>query len=77
MTKPNIKEDVKFIVRVLNNRDNKVIHLKPLKNLIKNFQKKWNDLLGEGISDTYINFLNNKYEDAIQHIKRNDRPQDR
>lgn len=77
MTNPNIKEDVKFIVRVLNNLDNKVIHLKPLKNLIKNFQKKWNDLLGEGISDTYINFLNNKYEDAIQHIKRNDRPQDR
>lgn len=54
MTNPNIKEDVKFIVRVLNNLDNKVIHLKPLKNLIKNFQKKWNDLLGEGISLSLI-----------------------
>jgi len=70
MTNPNIKKDVNFVIKVLNNPNNKITHLKSLKNLIKNFQKKWNDLLGPGIADHYNKLLNKKYDD-LQYSKRN------
>jgi len=76
MTIPNIKKDVNFVIKVLDNPNNKIIHLKSLKNLIKNFQKKWYDLLGPGIADTYNNLLNQKY-DALQYSKRNAEPNHR
>jgi len=74
MKTPNIKKDVDFVLRALNHRDNKYIHFEALKRLIKNFEKKWFDLLGPGVADFYINLLNKKYTDAIQYSKRNDRP---
>jgi len=74
MNNPNIKKDVDFVLRVLDNPDNKEIHLPALTNLIKNFENKWNDLLGSGVVDFYINLLNNKYKYVLQHSKRNDRP---
>ena len=74
MTNPNIKKDVDFVIRVLDNPNNKKIHLPALVRLIKNFEGKWNDLLGSGVVDFYINLLNNKYKDALQYSKRNDRP---
>jgi len=77
MNNPNIKEDVDFVMRAMNNPKNKDIHLKPLKNLITNFQKKWYDLMGEGVADFYINLLNKKYQDDLQHSKSNERPEDR
>lgn len=74
MTNPNIKKDVDFVLKVINNPNNKEIHLPALVKLIKNFEDKWNDLLGPGIADFYTNLLNNKYKYALQHSKRNDRP---
>ena len=74
MNSPNIKKDVNFVLKVLNNTNNKVIHLPSLQKLIKNFEKKWCDLLGPGVTDFYINLLNTDYENAIQYIKRNERP---
>ena len=38
MNNPNIKKDVDFVLRVLDNPDNKEIHLPALTNLIKNFE---------------------------------------
>tara|TARA_R110000796_G_C14246670_1_gene398002 strand:+ start:222 stop:455 length:234 start_codon:yes stop_codon:yes gene_type:complete len=77
MTNPNIKEDVDFVIRAIDNPKNKSIHLKPLKNLIKNFQKKWYDLMGPGVADFYINLLNKKYQNDLQHSKINERLKDR
>jgi len=74
MNSPNIKKDFNFVLKALNNTNNKVIHLPPLQSLIKNFEKKWYDLLGPGIIDFYINTLNTNYKNAIQYIKRNERP---
>jgi hypothetical protein len=52
-------------VEVLRNPYNKEIHITALKKLIKNFENKWNDLLGPGVADSYINLLNKKYQNAI------------
>ena len=65
MKSPNIKKDADFVLEVLSNPDNKEIHLPALKKLIKNFENKWNDLLGPGVADFYINLLNKKYQNAI------------
>ena len=65
------------MLKTLNHSDNKYIHFDALKRLIKNFEKKWCDLLGPGVADFYTNLLNKTYKDAIQYSKRNDRPQDR
>jgi len=73
MTSPDIKKDFNFVLKVLNNTNNKYIHLPPLQRLIKNFEKKWYDLLGPGVIDFYTNLLNTNYENAIQYIKKNDR----
>jgi|TARA_R110000824_G_scaffold358939_1_gene546456 hypothetical protein len=61
MENSNIKKDFDFVMRVLKNKDNKLIHLPALQKLIKNFEKKWCDLLGPGIADSYTNRLNKKY----------------
>tara|TARA_R110001583_G_scaffold101541_1_gene247990 strand:+ start:493 stop:696 length:204 start_codon:yes stop_codon:yes gene_type:complete len=61
MESSNIKKDFDFTLRVLNNENNKKIHLPALQRLIKNFEKKWCDLLGPGIADFYTNRLNKKY----------------
>jgi len=74
MKSPNIKKDAEFVKKVLDNPNNKEIHLPALIKLIKNFEDKWNDLMGPGVVDFYINLLNNKYKYALQHSKRNDRP---
>jgi len=74
MKSPNIKKDVDFVLKCLNNTNNKTIHFPPLLRLVKNFEKKWIDLMGLGVTDFYINLLNNKYKHALQHSKRNDRP---
>ena len=74
MQSPNIKKDVDFVLQALNHSDNKYIHFDALKRLIKNFEKKWFDLLGPGVTDYYINLLNTNYQNAIQYIKRNERP---
>jgi|TARA_R100000700_G_C3072443_1_gene81944 hypothetical protein len=65
MKNTNIKKDADFVLKVLNNPLNKEIHRPALKNLIKNFEKKWDDLLGPGVADFYINLLNKKYKNAI------------
>jgi len=65
MKNPNIKKDAEFVLKVLNNPDNNKIHLPSLKKLIKNFENKWNDLLGPGVADFYTNRLNKKYKDVI------------
>ena len=65
MENPNIKKDFNFTLRVLNNQQNKDIHLPALQRLIKNFEHKWNDLLGPGVANYYINQLNKKYQDVI------------
>tara|TARA_B110000444_G_C18250623_1_gene327421 strand:+ start:167 stop:397 length:231 start_codon:yes stop_codon:yes gene_type:complete len=74
MKRPDIKKDVDFVLKSLNNTNNKIIHFPALLKLIKNFEDKWDDLMGPGVTDFYINFLNNKYKDALQYSKRNDRP---
>ena len=65
MNSPNIKKDADFVINVLSNPLNKEVHKPALKNLIKNFENKWNDLLGPGVADFYINLLNKKYKNAI------------
>tara|TARA_R110000765_G_scaffold87599_1_gene167926 strand:+ start:1069 stop:1254 length:186 start_codon:yes stop_codon:yes gene_type:complete len=60
-----IKKDFDFVMRVLNNKNNKFIHLSALRNLINNFKNKWDDNLGSGVSDTYVNRLNKKYKNVI------------
>jgi hypothetical protein len=49
-----IKKDFDFVIRALRNKDNKLIHLPALRNLINNFKKKWDDNLGPGVADFYI-----------------------
>ena len=53
------------VLKVLNNPNNKEVHKPALKKLIINFENKWNDLLGPGVADFYINLLNKKYKNAI------------
>tara|TARA_R110000824_G_scaffold32726_1_gene105473 strand:+ start:64 stop:249 length:186 start_codon:yes stop_codon:yes gene_type:complete len=60
-----IKKDFDFVMKVLNNKNNKFIHLPALRNLINNFKNKWDDNLGPGVTDTYINRLNKKYKNVI------------
>ena len=65
MNSPNIKKDADFVLKVLNNPLNQEIHRPALKKLIDNFENKWNDLLGPGVADFYINHLTKKYKNAI------------
>jgi hypothetical protein len=65
MKSSTIKKDADFVLKVLNNPLNTEVHKPALKNLIKNFEKKWNDSLGPGVADFYINLLNKKYKNAI------------
>ncbi len=74
MKSPNIKKDVKFVLKCLNNANNNTNHFPALLKLIHNFQKKWEDLMGPGVTDFYINLLKNQYQNALQYSKRNDRP---
>tara|TARA_R110000737_G_scaffold206817_1_gene225013 strand:- start:600 stop:785 length:186 start_codon:yes stop_codon:yes gene_type:complete len=60
-----IKKDFDFVIRVLNNKNNKFVHLPALRNLINNFKNKWDDNLGPGVSDIYVNRLNKKYKNVI------------
>jgi len=60
-----IKKDFDFVMGVLDNKNNKLIHLPALKNLITNFKNKWDDNLGPGVSDIYVNRLNKKYKNVI------------
>tara|TARA_R110002050_G_scaffold45501_2_gene107725 strand:- start:3870 stop:4055 length:186 start_codon:yes stop_codon:yes gene_type:complete len=60
-----IKKDFDFVMKVLNNKDNKFIHLPALRNLINNFKNKWDDNLGPGVSHIYVNRLNKKYKNVI------------
>ena len=60
-----IKKDFDFVMRALRNKDNKSIHLPALINLINNFKNKWDDNLGPGVSDIYVNRLNKKYKNVI------------
>jgi|TARA_R100001163_G_C5015440_1_gene159935 hypothetical protein len=60
-----IKKDFDFVMKVLSNRDNKPIHTKALKNLINNFENKWNDMLGPGVADFYVEILTKKYQSDI------------
>jgi hypothetical protein len=60
-----IKKDFDFVMRVLNNKNNKFIHLPALRNLINNFKKKWEDNLGPGVADFYVKLLNKKYKNGI------------
>ena len=60
-----IKKDFNFVMKVLNNKDNKFIHLPALRNLINNFKNKWDDNLGPGVADIYVNRLNKKYKNVI------------
>jgi len=60
-----IKKDFDFVIRVLNNKGNKYIHLPALRNLINNFKNKWDTNLGSGVSDTYVCRLNKKYKNVL------------
>ena len=60
-----IRKDFDFVLQVLRNKDNKSIHLPALKNLINNFKNKWDDNLGPGVADFYIDHLNKKYKNGI------------
>jgi hypothetical protein len=60
-----IKKDFDFVMRVLNNKNNKFIHLPALRNLINNFKKKWDDNLGQGVADFYVEQLNKRYTNGI------------
>ena len=60
-----IKKDFNFVMKVLNNKDNKFIHLPALRNLINNFKKKWEDNLGQGVADFYVEQLNKKYKNGV------------
>lgn len=60
-----VKKDFNFVMKVLNNKNNKFIHLPALRNLINNFKKKWEDNLGPGVADFYTEKLNKKYKNVI------------
>jgi hypothetical protein len=60
-----IKKDFEFVMRILKNKDNKSVHLPALKNLITNFKNKWEDNLGPGVADFYVELLNKKYKNGI------------
>ena len=60
-----IKKDFDFVMRVLKHKDNASIHLPALRNLINNFKKKWDDNLGPGVADFYVELLNKKYKNGI------------
>ena len=60
-----IRKDFDFVMRVLRNKDNKPIHLAALRNLINNFKNKWDDNLGPGVADFYVELLNKKYKNGI------------
>ena len=60
-----IKKDFDFVMKVLTNNNNKFIHLPALRNLINNFKKKWEDNLGPGVADFYVEQLNKKYKNGV------------
>lgn len=60
-----IKKDFDFVMRVLKNKENKSRHLPALRNLINNFKKKWDDNLGPGVANFYVELLNKKYKNGI------------
>jgi len=51
-----MKKDYEFVKRVVMNSDNKMIHYPALKQLIKNFEEKWNRLHGESIGLTKMKY---------------------
>jgi len=65
MNIPDIKKDFNFVLKVLNNTHNTVIHLPALRNLINNFKNKWDENLGQGVADFYVELLNKKYKNGI------------
>lgn len=73
MKSPNIKKDVEFVIKSLNNENNQINHFPALRRLINNFIKKWDDLMGPGNIGYYINRLNKEYQNGLQHCKRNER----
>ena len=60
-----IKKDFEFVMNVLNHKNNTFIHLPALKNLINNFKNKWEDNLGPGVANFYVELLNKKYKNGI------------
>jgi len=60
-----IKKDFEFVMNALTHTNNTFIHLAALKNLINNFKNKWEDRLGKGIANFYVEQLNKKYENGI------------
>ena len=60
-----IRKDFDFVMRVLKNKDNRPIHLPALRKLINNFKKKWDDNLGQGVADFYVEQLNKRYTNGI------------
>ena len=60
-----IRKDFDFVMRVLRHKDNQPIHLAALRNLINNFKNKWDDNLGPGVADFYVELLNKKYKNGI------------
>lgn len=60
-----IKKDFDFVMRVLKHKNNTPIHLPALRNLINNFKKKWDDNLGPGVANFYVERLNKKYKNGI------------
>ena len=61
-----IRKDFDFVMRVLRNKGTyQYIHLAALRNLINNFKNKWDDNLGPGVADFYVELLNKKYKNGI------------
>ena len=60
-----IRKDFDFVMRTLEHDDNKPIHLPALRNLINNFKNKWEDNLGPGVANFYVELLNKKYKNGI------------
>ena len=60
-----IKKDFNFVMKVLKHDGNTPIHLPALKNLINNFKNKWEDNLGKGIANFYVEQLNREYQNGV------------
>ena len=51
-----MKNDYEFVKKVVMHTDNKMIHYPALKQLIKNFEEKWNKLHGKSIALTKMKY---------------------
>jgi len=53
-----MKNDYEFLLRVINNQDNKLIHYPALKNLIDIWKNKWSDHKDTNVYSVYTYSLN-------------------